>query len=137
MSFSIFTKNTGVPMKKITAALSVMILLMLTVFTVSAVEYRDVSNSKVYPNPFNANKHSKITYDAGVSINAGYEMKVYNFNQRQVFSKQGSLSSGVTSWLGQAQNGERLAPGLYEMKIVITDTTNSIIYNDSKKIIIH
>ena len=103
-------------------------VLMILVFTGGNIGSKDtyIGNIIAYPNPFN-NRTENLTLaktgpvDFAATDNVRY--LVYNFSMQQVY--EGS-ASGKVVWNGFDSNGQRLRPGLYYIRLIVTESDGSI-----------
>lgn len=71
-----------------------------------------------YPNPFSPESEILTVKPESGTFNGTVDFKVYNFNEKMVFS--GQTSGAVITWNGHTADGKRLIPGLYFIKIIQT-----------------
>ncbi|MDH4199273.1 MAG: T9SS type A sorting domain-containing protein [Spirochaetia bacterium] len=98
---------------------------LLVVFfqPVAPVEFK-MGKVIAYPNPFSP-ETDKLTVkpENSSAFSGSVEYKIYDFNQKEVYS--GQTSNSAIYWSGHFANGSRIMPGLYFIKIVQTTSDYS------------
>jgi hypothetical protein len=104
-------------LKKIIRAVLV-IVCMTAVQPVAANEFT-IGKVIAYPNPFAPESDTlTIKPENSTIFNGTVEFKVYNYNEKEMFS--GQTSNSAIYWNGHTADGKRLLPGLYFIKIIQT-----------------
>jgi len=102
--------------------LKIFILLGSAFFWMSAFQPTFANEFKMgkviaYPNPFAPESDRLVVKPENSSAFEGMvTFKVYNFNEKEVFS--GQVSNSAIYWSGHTADGKRLLPGLYFIKII-------------------
>lgn len=96
-------------------------LLFMAFYLIKPLYPGEFSMGKViaYPNPFSP-ETEKLTIKPATSavFSGSVEYKIYDFNERLVYS--GQTSNSAIYWSGHKSDGSRALPGLYFVKIIQT-----------------
>lgn len=107
-------------MKKIFLLLGIVTFFFMPL---SATDYKSDLKVKAYPNPYNPQSHKKLTIQfLSDTTGTSYQYIIYNLNLKDVYSQNFSSLDGSNNlyWHAIDKQGNRVAPGLYYMKIIVT-----------------
>jgi len=106
--------------------ISKILFLVLWFAAFATVEPAEFTVGKViaYPNPFSPLTDTlTIKPNDSSAFNGTVEYKIYNYNEKEVFS--GQTSNSVIYWNGHSADGSAVVPGLYFIKIIQTKSDYS------------
>ena len=95
---------------------------------------------RLVPNPYNPAKNGflQISKKDGSNLNAGrYSLRVHDYNLKLVYQDTYELTAaGTIRYPGITQNGSKLAPGLYFLQIVSSDSAAQTTSSDFTKLLV-
>lgn len=107
-------------MRKLTILIGFLTLIGIPLM---ATDYTSDLKIKAYPNPYNPEKHKKLIIQfLNNTSGTSYQYLIYNLNQKEIYKQVFSGLDGSNNlyWHAIDKHGNRVAPGLYFMKIIVT-----------------
>ncbi len=112
-------------MKKIKIILASVVFLLISGVFILATDYTTNLEVKIYPNPYNPGKHKKLTVElSSTPTDGSYQYIIFTYNLKEVY-QQTFYDPSKVHWYGNDKSGNRVAPGLYYMKIIVAGGTDS------------
>jgi hypothetical protein len=95
---------------------------------VALVAAANLSQAKVYPNPFNLSSSDKVTFGM---ITAGAKVKIFTLSGQLVISLEDTDNNGQVEWTGKNASGTPVVSGVY--LCLVTDEAESQMFLDENK----
>lgn len=100
------------------------LLLLFVSFGDSQAEWKEIGDVIAYPNPFNPVTDILTIKPADAAVFDGtVRYIVYNYHQQEIYS--GSAVQSAIVWGGYTQSGNKIAPGIYFIKLILTGSDNT------------
>ena len=94
----------------------------------------DMGKIIAYPNPFSVKNHNlTIRPEKSMLFEGRVEFTIYNYNEKEIYS--GHVNDAPVVWSGYTKSGQRVAPGLYFIKLIQTFNDGSTGFSIIKVIV--